>query len=299
MKMYRINLTVAVASALALAACTPKDSAIGFEQYSYADSTAHSFLNMEVELPLAEGKASRAVRSVLIDQMDQSLSHADTYEEERAFPRFSGDEDDTDALMAYYEERTLRHIGELSQSDFEDRERAIRGNAGLSPAEKSRLIAESPKWAYEYKLEKIGETDRYLVFNSQDLVYMGGAHGGIVGAGALTFDKADGHQVTPVLRPDCVEDIQPLLVRGLLEYFKDEEVELSEEGLFEILMLEQERQVPLPAWDPYPTADGLVFTYQQYEIASYAAGMPQFVVPFAEVREFLSADAEKVFGLQQ
>lgn len=296
--MYRINLTIAVAAALGLAACTPKGSAIGFEQYNYADSTAHSYLTLAVELPVAEGKAARAVRAALIEQMDQSLSHADTYEEERAFPRFSGDEDDTDALMAYYEERTLRHIGELSQSDFEDRERAIRGNAELSPSEKSTLIADSPKWAYDYTLEKIGETDRYLVFNSRDYVYMGGAHGGIVGAGALTFDKADGHQVTPVLRPDCVEDIQPLLVRGLLDYFKEEEVEMSEDGLFEILMLEQERQIPLPAWDPFPTEAGLVFTYQQYEIASYAAGMPQFVVPFADVRAFLSADAEKVFGLQ-
>ncbi len=100
-----------------------------------------------------------------------------------------------------------------------------------------------------------------------------------------------------MLRPDCVEDIQPLLVRGLMQYFGEFEAGLTEEDLFGQLMLEEERVIPLPTWDPYPSEAGLVFTYQQYEIASYAAGMPEFVLPYADVKEFLSADAARVFGL--
>ena len=295
--MTRKNLAAAVAIVLTVAACTPKNTGIGFEQRHFADSTAHAYVTLDVDLPEADGRAARAVRASLVEMMDQSLSHADSYEEERAFPRFSGNEDDTEALMGYYEERTLRHVDGLSQADFDDRERSIRENAELTDAEKAELVAEAPKWSYEYKLQKLSETERYLVFSAQEYVYMGGAHGGIIGAGFPTFDLQDGHQVTPVLRPDCVEDIQPLLVRGLMQYFGEFEAGLTEEDLFGQLMLEEERVIPLPTWDPYPSEAGLVFTYQQYEIASYAAGMPEFVLPYADVKEFLSADAARVFGI--
>jgi hypothetical protein len=39
-----------------------------------------------------------------------------------------------------------------------------------------------------------------------------------------------------------------------------------------------------------------VFTYQQYEIASYAEGMPSFVVPYPDIEPFLTPEA-KALGL--
>lgn len=296
MKIQMI-LTGAAVILLALAACTPRHAAFAFEQCDYADSTDYANLTVRVELPVAGSAASRAVRETLLDLMDQSLSHADTYEEERAFPRFSGDADDTEALMDYYEERTLRHIGGLSQADVDERRESIRENPNLSAAEKAELLEYVPRWSFDYELQKIAETERYLVFSSQDISYMGGAHGSVGGAGFPTFDRQDGHQVAPVMRPDCTEDIQPLLVRGLQGYFREAGVELTPESLLGILSLPEEGIVPLPTWEPYPTEKGLVFQYQQYEIAPYASGMPTFVLSFDEVREYLSADALRVFGL--
>ena len=290
-------LTGAAALLLGLAACTPKHSSFAFEQCNYADSTDYADLTVNVELPVAGSAASRAVRAALLDLMDQSLSHADTYEEERAFPLFSGDTDDTAALMEYYEERTLRHLGSLSQADADERKQSIRENDDLSAAEKAELLEYLPRWSFDYELKKVRETDRYLVFSLQDISYMGGAHGSVGGAGFPTFDRQDGHQVVPVLRPDCTEDIQPLLLRGLREYFREAGVELESGELMEMLTLPEEGLVPLPTWEPYPAEDGLVFLYQQYEIAPYASGMPSFVLPFDEVKEFLSADALRVFGL--
>ena len=53
--------------------------------------------------------------------------------------------------------------------------------------------------------------------------------------------------------------------------------------------------IPLPSWNPYPDGKGgLVFTYQQYEIASYAEGMPSFTIPVKEVVAFLSEDARRL-----
>ena len=280
-----------------VSSCRPSRPVFETEMYNFADSTAHSHLSLNVELPVPGNAVSEAVRDALVEILDGSLSHLGSYEEERAFPPFPGANTHTDALMAYYQEQAMQRIGQLSREDFEDRELAIRENAELSAAEKTELLASAPSWEYELNLKELRRTDGYVVFASQDYIYMGGAHGGILGAGFPAFDRRDGHRVSPVLRPDCTEEIQPLLVRGLLQYFRDAEAEVSEEELPGMLLLEDEGRIPLPAWDPYPGEDGLVFTYQQYEIASYAAGMPSFVIPYAEVRGFLTPDACAVFGL--
>ena len=68
---------------------------------------------------------------------------------------------------------------------------------------------------------------------------------------------------------------------------------MSEEELKEHLQLEGDL-IPLPAWTPYPTADGLCFVYQQYEIASYADGMPAFTLPFDEVQPYLTPEARAI-----
>ena len=47
-------------------------------------------------------------------------------------------------------------------------------------------------WGYDFSLKKIGEGERYVVFQSEDYVYLGGAHGGVTGKGCLTFDKENG-----------------------------------------------------------------------------------------------------------
>lgn len=42
----------------------------------------------------------------------------------------------------------------------------------------------------------------------------------------------------------------------------------------------------------------MIFEYQQYEIAPYAAGMPSFKVHVNEVKPFLTPEARKVFGIE-
>ena len=73
-------------------------------------------------------------------------------------------------------------------------------------------------------------------------------------------------------------------------------MDITPEELDNILFLET-GIVPLPAWTPYPSEDGLVFTYQQYEIAAYAAGMPNFTIPFTDLLPYLTAEAKALLGL--
>ena len=41
-----------------------------------------------------------------------------------------------------------------------------------------------------------------------------------------------------------------------------------------------------------------MFTYQQYEIASYAAGMPEFTIPFEDLFPYLTPEAKALVGLE-
>ena len=166
---------------------------------------------------------------------------------------------------------------------------------GDSP-QKEEILARMPGWEYDFSLSKIDDNGTYAVFLSQDYVYMGGAHGGVTGAGCLTFDKRDGSRIEAFLDPDCVEDIQPLLREGLVSYFSDFEIDITEDNLQEFLLLDGDL-IPLPAWQPYPSEDGLVFTYQQYEIAPYAAGMPSFVLPLEGVAPYLTNQARSLLNL--
>jgi len=229
--------------------------------------------------------------------MDEQLSHIGSYEEERLFPAYEGSTDKTDLLLEYYRGKALESIGKQSQEDYDERVASIEENDGLTEGQRKEILDEMPGWEYEFNLLKSRETDRYVVFLSQDYVYLGGAHGGITGRGGLTFGKKDGLLVEKTVDPASLDAIQPLLRKGLTKYFSDEDMEIAQEELDNYLFLET-GVIPLPAWTPYPSEEGLVFTYQQYEIAAYAAGMPEFTVPYDDILPYLTPEAKALLDLE-
>lgn len=281
---------------LAAAACTPSGKDLKTETFAFTDSTAHAHLDISAELPVPG--AADAVRTRLIEVIDGQLSHIGTYEEERLFPAFEGRTGDGKSLMEYYRGKALEAIGRLSQEDYDERVQSIEENDGITEAERADILATMPGWEYAFSLKKTRETDRYVVFLSEDYVYMGGAHGGIIGRGPLTFDKKDGHLVEQFLETSCLEDLQPVFRSGLVRYFSEEGEEVQPEQIDGWLMLEN-GLIPFPAWAPFPSEEGLVFTYQQYEIASYAAGMPSFTVPYDEIRPFLTQEARDLLNIRE
>ena len=90
--------------------------------------------------------------------------------------------------------------------------------------------------------------------------------------------------------------MQPLLTAGLLRYYADCGYDTTWDDLRESLFID-DGFVPLPSWPLYPSEDGLNFIYQQYEIASYADGMPAFVVPYADMEPFMTPEAKALLGL--
>ena len=293
-KIFAVGLAV-----LAAAACRPSGGKdLQTETVNYEDSTAHADLSIKVELPVAgQGAAADRIRASLVDVMDGQLSHIGSYEEERLFPAYEGDTGKTDLLLEYYRGKALESIGKQAQEDYDERVASIEENDGLTEDQRKEILDEMPGWEYEFNLLKDRETDKYVVFLSQDYVYLGGAHGGVTGRGGLTFGKKDGVLVDKMLDPACLDAIQPLLRKGLTKYFSDEDMEITQEELDNYLFLET-GVVPFPAWTPYPSEEGLVFTYQQYEIAAYAAGMPEFTVPYADILPYLTPEAKALLDVE-
>ena len=214
------KLVLAGLAIAAAVACQPTPSALKMESFDKADSTAHADLSMNVELPVPMKGPAGLIRTKLIEVMDAQLSHIASFgDEPRVFPAYEGNPLDTKAVMNYYWDQSLEAFGGVAQEDYDMRVASVAENDGLSEEEREFALSSMPRFEYAFSIVKTDETDRYVVFVNEDYVYLGGAHGGITGQGPLTFDKKTGDLVEQFLEPGCLKDIQPLLRKGLAEYF--------------------------------------------------------------------------------
>jgi hypothetical protein len=266
------------------------------ELYHWADSTACALMTMDAELPSGPDRVAANVRGELAGVIDGILGYITSYENERMVPAYEGDASDTQAVLGHYRDGAFGVISRMAQEDADERKTYILEDEDFTDEQKEEFLKDFPRWEYEFSLRKVDETERYVVFRSMDYVYMGGAHGGVTGAGCLTFSKKDGSRVTDFVDASCAAEMQPLLIRGLLEYYAENGYDTTWDELKDGLFIE-DGFIPLPSWPLYPTDHGLGFIYQQYEIASYAEGMPSFVVLYSDIEPFLTPEARSLLDL--
>ena len=142
------------------------------------------------------------------------------------------------------------------------------------------MTGDVPTYASETEIHYLYETDKFVTYEMKKYEDMGGAHGGTFISG-MTFRKSDGRRIEWDLFTKSMQDV---IKKGLKKYFEvntDEELENS-------LSLENTYLLPLPATPPVFTKEGVLFTYQQYEIAAYAAGLPSFIVPYDEAKSLMN-----------
>jgi hypothetical protein len=295
MKQLLAPILATTIAAMLCCSCEEPAGPIETTVYTYEGSTAHASMQLSAELPSGTDRVAKAIREDLMDVIDEQLGHIVSYEGERQFDAFTGDRSDTEAYVKYYFDKSLEILARDSDGDARDREEYMKEDH-MDEAEMAEILSGMPSWEYEFNLSKIEDADRYCVFQSQDYVYMGGAHGGVTGAGCITYDKRNGSRFTDFFEPQSELDLQPLMRECLAEYFTTEDYPVTADNLKEYLLIEGE-YIPLPVWPPYPAADGLVFTYQQYEIAPYAAGMPSFTLSFDALESCLTAESKQLLGL--
>ncbi|MCR5820954.1 MAG: RsiV family protein [Bacteroidaceae bacterium] len=140
----------------------------------------------------------------------------------------------------------------------------------------------------------------YTTYSGYHYIYLGGAHGSTIGI-SQTFRNSDGRRMGwNMLDLSKKEQIVKLITKGIAEYFGNVDGNtVTEENVKDYLMLmddpetpenELEYGIPLPASQPYVLNGAIHFTYQQYEIAAYASGMPDAAVAIEEIRDCLSEE---------
>lgn len=298
MRLFSKSVIVAAATALlALTGCNNSNKAIKTTKFTSDDSSEYADLSINLELPVSNKGAAGAIRKSLIDIMDGQLAFIGSYEGERLFPAYDGAPDDNDAVVEYYRIKAMDALNASASEFYEERASYIREDEDMTEEQKKEALEEFPRYQYDFNLEKQYETARFVVFNSSDYIFLGGAHGGILGEGSPTFDKKDGHRIEKFLKDDSLPQMQSLLTAGLVEYFGDNDDTINAGNVRDYLFLEDET-IPFPVWTPHPTEEGLCFVYQQYEIASYAAGMPSFIIPYDALKSFLTPEAADLLNIK-
>lgn len=274
----------AVALAFSVISCTEKTSDLTLKTTEFSENTDDIEYSMDVTLPVGKTSLDKSIREQLLTILEGDLSSIACFEEEeRLFAPFDGDKKDVDSYLQYLSENTCH---ELEAKSRDTKEEAREYSDEYTP----------PSWGCDASLRFISQNDKYAVFSLFESVYYGGAHGGIIGDGHITFSKATSERITSVVDPAYLNEVQPLLRKGLNEYMaKYSDGEWDEDTLFDWLFVE-DQTVPLPSIVPYPSAEGWNFTYREYEIGPYAMGMPEFTIPFDELKPYLTKQAESIMN---
>ena len=146
---------------------------------------------------------------------------------------------------------------------------------------------------------KTYETELLVSFSANASEYVGGIHG-IGYEMGLTFSKLTGQRFGyEMMQNTETPAFKRLIKEGLKQFFGPEghEQDMSDEDLLQELVSfgGSIDELPLPDSDPYMTEKGIRFIYQPYEISYYAAGKPEFTIPYETVKPFLTPSALNLF----
>ncbi len=140
---------------------------------------------------------------------------------------------------------------------------------------------------------KLYETDKIVTIAYGGDVFFGGAHGDYFGCG-ITYRKSDGKAfgTYDILDEDAWEQIQDKVAASLREYFQvDSNSELADELMGDgIICNGNDFYVPMPEAIPFVNNGELIFAYGTYEIAPFAAGMPEVSIPLKDIQQYLKAE---------
>ena len=139
------------------------------------------------------------------------------------------------------------------------------------------ITREMPELTANYEVEVtdtvLFQNDKYLTLRMDAYSYTGGAHPNSVAAIA-TFDLETGKRLRPI---DLVKDLEKLYEQAEGK-FRETQREAFEDGFHftESWPFTIAENVGL-------TTDGLFFCYVPYEVAPYAMGFTEFVIPYAQL----------------
>jgi len=138
----------------------------------------------------------------------------------------------------------------------------------------------------ETEVKKTYETPELVTFSNTDYIFTGGAHGiTLVDHRTILKNACDTITWRDFKNTESAE-FKALLLEGLQKYFDVPTADAVNEMLIE--------PFNVPITTPCLSQDGVIFTWQQYEIAPYAVGIPQSIVSYEKIKPFLGDRLQKI-----
>lgn len=297
MKKTFFSLTLAALVLISCNSAKKENAENGITPVEYADSTQYAVLKMSAELPDGNDNVSQIIRDTLCKVIKDQISSVDELTADGTIEEYKGESSDAGAFVKFYGEQAFRNLSANSEKISKERMAMMKADSSIKPDDKADMKEAVMQWTYDMSIKKIESSDRYAVYLSRNYEFLGGAHGIVSGRGPLIFDLSTGALADNLLQADAAEKMQPLLRKGLVSYYSADNKQFTEEDLKSHLQVKGDI-IPLPSYTVYPSKDGLVFTYTEYEIAPYSDGMPTFTLPYSDVKPFLTDAAKKLLNME-
>jgi hypothetical protein len=137
-------------------------------------------------------------------------------------------------------------------------------------------------WWDNEKMTVRNNNDNILSYTIESDRFTGGAHGGKTYLNSV-IDLKTGERVTEddlfteVSRPL----IAKMILKKIMQKYKVESAEdLEQIGFFDVADIDLNKNF-------YATNDGIVYTYNEYEIAAYALGKQEILLSYQDISEFM------------
>lgn len=141
---------------------------------------------------------------------------------------------------------------------------------------------DTPTASRQVEIKVVYESDDYVTYEVLGSDYYGGAHDIPYNYGK-TFDKQTGRIISDDLF-ESTEGLAKVIKKHLASYFDEN----SDVEIDDVLFDNVRDEFPLPANGGWLVEDGVKFIYGVYEIVPYAAGMPECVISYDELKPYLA-----------
>lgn len=246
-----------------------------FEAFRYYRSSEDAEIELKADFPTGESIVADSIRQYIHEIFGGQ--YRCSYEDAQDILNYYGDKEFRD-----YEKEHQEIVENIECNDDDENEETYTVSAYKS-------------WTY-FKVDCI--EDRFVTYKVESYFWTGGIHelGGEYG---VTFNRTTGKRINYSYFANLESSsFKKRIKEGLKRYFQNNDWSASDdEELKECLLnVENVNDIPLPNAEPYFTPKGVCFKYCSYEIASYAAGFPSFVLPYDEARPYMTEEALDLIG---
>jgi hypothetical protein len=264
-----------LAAAIDTVVAADKTDTLRYDTVSCEVKTSQIESSIKLDYPTADTPLAAAVRKYINQNLaDECLPYTQAEEEARKRVQFTGSLADPNEVMKFY----------------------VKKNAEWQKSCRDEYAeGQNTPCYYELTMRKSRETDKYITYHTTIETYFGGAHGSFDSYCGI-ISKLTNEELKHTIDPAKVKQLQPLIRKGVISYFHEcGETDVNDANLFEHLLLDEGvNEIPLPAYVPVFTDEGVSFTYQQYEIAPYCVGLVSFTIPFSKVKPYLLPEAKEL-----